>query len=142
MKAAAFDYVRPQSLADAIGLLSNAGCDAQVMAGGQSLVPMMNLRLASPELVIDIGRLHELRATADAPDHVLLGACVTHAAIEDGAVPDSAHGLERTSARVLGCEIDGGEQAIAEDLNDRAFDDFQSALHKAMAICAVRQVLS
>jgi FAD binding domain in molybdopterin dehydrogenase len=48
---------------------------------------------ASPELVIDIGRLDELRAIAHARDHVLLGACVTHAAIEDGAVPDPAHGF-------------------------------------------------
>jgi carbon-monoxide dehydrogenase medium subunit len=101
MKPAAFDYVRPSSLADAIGLLSqasgagekNAQVDAQVMAGGQSLVAMMNVRVASPNLVIDIARLQELRAVAETADDVTLGACVTHAAIEDGRVPDPSRGF-------------------------------------------------
>ena len=97
MKPAAFDYVRPKSLDEAIAILSaatgDAQVDAQVMAGGQSLVAMMNLRVASPDLVIDIARLEELRAVSEAPDHVSLGACVTHAAIEDGRVPDPSQGL-------------------------------------------------
>src|SRR5882757_3474497 len=96
MKPAAFDYVRPNSLAEAIVLLSQAQgsqTDAQVMAGGQSLVAMMNLRVASPELIIDIGRLGELRAVSETSDYVSLGACVTHAAIEDGLVPDPSRGL-------------------------------------------------
>src|SRR5882724_13071052 len=87
MKSAAFEYVRPKSLADAIGLLAQASGegqkDAQVMAGGQSLVAMMNLRVASPDLLIDIARLDELRAVSEDADRVSLGACVTHAAIED-----------------------------------------------------------
>ena len=53
------------------------------MAGGQSLVAMMNLRVAAPDLLIDIARLDELRAVSETSDHVVLGACVTHAAIED-----------------------------------------------------------
>ena len=97
MKSAAFEYIRPRSLADAIWLLAQARgdqpSDAQVMAGGQSLVAMMNLRVASPDLVIDIGRLDELRAVSETPEHVSLGACVTHAAIEDGRVPDPSRGL-------------------------------------------------
>lgn len=93
MKAGAFDYVRPQSLAQAIGLLDDAAGAAQLMAGGQSLVAMMNLRVALPELVIDIGRLAELRETAEDDAAVTLGACVTHAAIEDGRVPDPSRGL-------------------------------------------------
>src|SRR5262245_52619255 len=97
MKSAAFEYIRPRSLADAIWLLAQARgdqpSDAQVMAGGQSLVAMMNLRVASPDLVIDIGRLDELRAVSETPEHVSLGACVTHAAIEDGRVPDPTRGL-------------------------------------------------
>jgi carbon-monoxide dehydrogenase medium subunit len=63
------------------------------MAGGQSLVAMMNLRVAAPDLLIDIARLDELRAVSETSDHVVLGACVTHAAIEDGLVPDPSRGL-------------------------------------------------
>ena len=93
MKPAAFEYVRPNSVAEAIAILSQASGDAQVMAGGQSLVAMMNLRVAAPDLVVDIARLDELRACSDASDQVSLGACVTHAAIEDGRVPDPSRGL-------------------------------------------------
>ena len=93
MKPAAFDYVRPASLAEAIALLAQGNRDAQLMAGGQSLVAMMNLRVASPDLVIDIGRLDELRTVSETSDHVSLGACVTHATIEDGRVPDPSRGL-------------------------------------------------
>jgi carbon-monoxide dehydrogenase medium subunit len=97
MKSAAFEYVRPSSLADAIGLLSQARGEAQkdvqVMAGGQSLVAMMNLRVASPDLLIDISRLDELLAISEDADDVTLGACITHAAIEDGRVPDPSRGF-------------------------------------------------
>jgi carbon-monoxide dehydrogenase medium subunit len=93
MKPAAFDYVRPDSVAEAITLLADAAGDAQVMAGGQSLVAMMNLRLAAPALVIDIARLAELQAASETAADVTLGACVTHAAIEDARVPDPSRGL-------------------------------------------------
>jgi carbon-monoxide dehydrogenase medium subunit len=93
MKAPAIDYVRPRSLAEAIDLLARSGTEARVIAGGQSLVAMMNLRLASPGLLIDIARLPELAGASDDADAVTLGACVTHAAIEDGRVPDPSRGL-------------------------------------------------
>lgn len=93
MKAPAFEYVRPQSLGEAIGLLANAGGEARVIAGGQSLLALMNLRLASPELLIDIARLPELTAIGEDGDAVTLGAGVTHAAIEDEKVPDPSRGL-------------------------------------------------
>jgi aerobic carbon-monoxide dehydrogenase medium subunit len=93
MKAAAVDYVRPRSLAEAIGLLARGGTEARVVAGGQSLVAMMNLRIAAPDLLIDIARLPELAAANDDGDAVTLGACVTHAAIEDESVPDPTRGL-------------------------------------------------
>ena len=57
MKPAPFDYVRPDTLEQAIGLLAQEGVDARVLAGGQSLVPMMNLRLAQPGLLIDVNRI-------------------------------------------------------------------------------------
>ena len=93
MKAPAVDYVRPRSLAEAIDLLARSEAEARVLAGGQSLVAMMNLRLASPGLLIDITRLAELAGASDDADAVTLGACVTHAAIEDGRVPDPSRGL-------------------------------------------------
>ena len=93
MKPAAFDYVRPKSLAEAIAILSAAAGDAQILAGGQSLVAMMNLRVAAPDLLVDIARLDELRTVSETSDHVVLGACVTHAAIEDCLVPDPSRGF-------------------------------------------------
>lgn len=86
MKAAAFDLARPADLAEAAALLSRPG--ARALAGGQSLGPMLNLRLVRPELLVPIAHLpalHKIAATAEA---VIIGACVTHAAIADGAVPD------------------------------------------------------
>ena len=83
MKAPAVDYVRPRSLAEAVDVLAGHPGDARVIAGGQSLVAMMNLRIASPGLLIDISRLPELGAASDDGGTVTLGACVTHAAIED-----------------------------------------------------------
>ncbi len=102
MKAAAVDYVRPGSLDEALALLARADVDARVLAGGQSLVAMMNLRVATPELLIDIARLPELRAVDEDADTVMFGACVTHAAIEDGLVADPSRGLMPTVAASLG----------------------------------------
>ena len=93
MKPAAVDYVRPKSLAEAVALAADKGRESQLMAGGQSLVAMMNLRLADPDRVIDIARLPELLAVSEDGTSVTLGAAVTHAAIEDGAVPDASKGL-------------------------------------------------
>jgi len=101
MKAPVVDYVRPHSLAEAANLLAHASVEARVIAGGQSLLALMNLRIASPGLLIDIGRLPELLSVADHADAVILGACVTHAAIEDGRVPDPSQGLMPRVASAL-----------------------------------------
>jgi carbon-monoxide dehydrogenase medium subunit len=101
MKAPAVDYVRPRSLREALDLLAQAKIDARVIAGGQSLLTMMNLRLASPGLLIDIARLPELTAGTEDTDTVTLGACVTHAAIEDNRVPDPSRGLMPRAAATL-----------------------------------------
>jgi carbon-monoxide dehydrogenase medium subunit len=101
MKAPAFDYVRPQSLSEALGLLAAGNGEARVVAGGQSLLAMMNLRLASPALLIDIARLPELAAVAEDDAVVTLGAGVTHAAIEDRLVPDPSRGLMPRAAASL-----------------------------------------
>jgi carbon-monoxide dehydrogenase medium subunit len=83
MKAASFDYVAPTTVAAALEALAG-GEDGRILAGGQSLTPMLNLRLATPGLLVDIGGIAELRQVDDASDHHVIGAMVTHAAIEDG----------------------------------------------------------
>jgi carbon-monoxide dehydrogenase medium subunit len=92
MKPAPFDYARPASLGEAIGLLTGTA-DAKVLAGGQTLGPMLNLRLAQPTLLVDITRIPELAAVHEQADAVTLGATVTHAAIEDGRVADPTAGF-------------------------------------------------
>jgi len=94
VKPVRFDYERPDRFADAVALLGG-GRFAKLIAGGQSLGPMLNLRLAAPDLLVDIGGLHELRATGEEGDWVVLGAAVTHAEIEDGKVPDPSRGMMR-----------------------------------------------
>jgi aerobic carbon-monoxide dehydrogenase medium subunit len=94
MKPAPFDYARPRDLTSAVALLgSNAG--AKVMAGGQSLGPMLNLRLAQPEQIVDITAIDELKQAEISGDELVLGACITHADIEDGRVPDVTNGAMR-----------------------------------------------
>ena len=78
MIPAKFDYTRPSSLAEAIQALSGGGDDAKVIAGGQSLLPLLRLRLAYPELLVDIGGLAELRGVRDNGDALEIGALTTH----------------------------------------------------------------
>ena len=88
MKPFPFDYARPKDLREAGALLAQGGEGARVLAGGQSLGPMLNFRLARPSTLVAIHHLPELRAVEESADAVTLGACVTHAAIADGRTPD------------------------------------------------------
>ncbi|MEV0211262.1 xanthine dehydrogenase family protein subunit M [Streptomyces sp. NPDC050788] len=74
----AFDYARPDSVDEAVGLLAGAGDEAKVLAGGQSLLPLLRLRLAFPELVVDVGRIPELRGVREDGDTLVIGAMTTH----------------------------------------------------------------
>ena len=78
MKASAFAYARATSVGNALELLAAHGGKAKVLAGGQSLMPAMNLRLISPELIVDIGDLAELRGIAVTGDVVRIGALTRH----------------------------------------------------------------
>ncbi len=78
MIPAAFDYVRPASVADALSALAEAGEDAKILAGGQSLIPVLRLRLAYPSVVVDVGRVEELRGVRDDGDAIVIGAMTTH----------------------------------------------------------------
>ncbi len=79
MIAAKFDYIAAESASHAIGLLADNGDDATVLAGGHSLLPMMKLRLATPELLIDIGGLDELAGVSVDGDNLVVGATTRHA---------------------------------------------------------------
>ena len=98
MKPAAFDYVRPSTVAEALRALRDTP-GARVLAGGQTLGPVLNLRLAQPALLVDITRIPELAAVTEDRDAVTIGATVTHAAIEDGRVPDPTGGFLARVAR-------------------------------------------
>src|SRR5712675_1249768 len=78
MKASAFGYARATSVANALDLLAAHGDRAKVLSGGQSLMPAMNLRLISPELIVDIGELAELRGIAVNGDLLTIGALSRH----------------------------------------------------------------
>lgn len=85
MKAAPFDYVRAEDIGHALSLLAEHGMDAKLIAGGQSLVPMMAMRLARPAVLVDINRLAELQSIAIGTEHVRLGACVRQKDVETNA---------------------------------------------------------
>lgn len=78
MIPAAFDYVRPSSISEAVAALGEAGEDAKVLAGGQSLIPVLRLRLSYPSTVVDVGRIDELRGVRDDGDAIVIGAMTTH----------------------------------------------------------------
>ncbi len=83
MKPRRFDYARPDSVAEALALLAEHGEEAKVMAGGQSLMAMLNLRLLEPTMVIDIARLAELQTIKMVGNKVEVGAAVTQNRLKD-----------------------------------------------------------
>jgi aerobic carbon-monoxide dehydrogenase medium subunit len=98
MKPAPFDYVRANSIDEAVKMIASGEGDVMPIAGGQSLVPLLALRMTAPERLVDIGRIDALRQISESASHVTIGAGVTHADIEDGRVPDPANGLMRRIA--------------------------------------------
>ncbi len=98
MKAANFELEQSPSLNEALQALANGAGMARALAGGQSLVPMLNLRLAPVESLVDLSRIAELKKVEEKTDSVLYGAMLRHADFEDGRVPDCARGLLRHAA--------------------------------------------
>ncbi|MYE02108.1 MAG: xanthine dehydrogenase family protein subunit M [Alphaproteobacteria bacterium] len=82
MKPALFAYVRPESLEDAIGVLDKHGEEARILAGGQSLVATLNMRLSAPEILVDIGRVPGLAGIEEAGGGLRIGAMTRHAEVE------------------------------------------------------------
>lgn len=120
MKAPDFDYYRPQSLSDALALLAAHPGEAQPLAGGQSLLAMMNFRIASPEVLVDLAHVPELRGIERGSDTIRIGAMTTWAelmALGDlardlpllaAALPHIAHDAIRNRGTI------GGSLALAD----------------------------
>jgi carbon-monoxide dehydrogenase medium subunit len=120
VKAASFAYAKPSSVAQALELLARHGEAARVLAGGQSLIPSLNMRLSAPALLVDIGALAELKAIAVRGKRLSVGALVTHAMLERSpevarhvpllaqAVPHVAHAAIRNRGTI------GGSLALAD----------------------------
>lgn len=99
MKAVAFDYQSPSGAAEAVRLLQASEGMGKLVAGSQSLGPMMNLRLVQPDQLIDVRRLPELQGVVEEAASIVLGAATTHANIEDRLVADPSQGLMPYVAR-------------------------------------------
>ena len=93
MKPATFHYERPSSLQEAGALLNEPGVFAKAIAGSQSLGPMLNLRLAQPDLLVDVTGIPEMTSVQTEGEFVNIGASITHANIEDGRIADPSRGL-------------------------------------------------
>ncbi len=110
MLPAAFDYRAPADLKEALEILRSRGDEAKVMAGGQSLIPLLKLRFTQPALVLDIGRLAELRGVRRQNGHVAIGALTRHADIEADRelakvlpiLPEAAHWIADPLVRNMG----------------------------------------
>jgi carbon-monoxide dehydrogenase medium subunit len=121
MIPAEFSYVRPASIDEAVAALSGAGEDAKVLAGGQSLMPLLRLRLALPDVLVDLDKVDELREIRDGGDHVFIGAMATHYnVIRDPLVPPL---VSKTTATVADPAVRhrgtfGGSLAHADPAGD------------------------
>ena len=124
MIPAAFDYVRPDSIASAVAAIGEAGEDGKVLAGGQSLIPVLRLRLAYPSTVVDIGRVPELRGVRGDGDAIVIGSMTTHhEVLHDPLVAESAPLIAQATATVADPQVRhrgtlGGALAHADPAGD------------------------
>jgi carbon-monoxide dehydrogenase medium subunit len=98
----AFEYVRPTSVADAVAALRSGGEDAKVLAGGQSLMPVLRLRLAAPPTVVDVGGIAALRGIRLDGDDVVIGSTATHAEVATSSLIAAESPLLAAAARMVG----------------------------------------
>lgn len=124
MIPAPFEYERASSVAEAVARLSEGGDEARVIAGGHSLLPLMRLRLARPTLLVDIGRLDELRYVEADGDHLVIGALTTHHELADShELSEACPLLARTAAQIGDPQVRhrgtlGGSIAHADPASD------------------------
>jgi carbon-monoxide dehydrogenase medium subunit len=98
MKPAPFTYEAARDIAHGLSLFDASDGEAKYLAGGQTLGPMINLRLTQPDHLIDVSRLDELKCVEEYSGSVVLGAGIRHAEVEDAKVPDPSRGLMRRAA--------------------------------------------
>src|SRR6476659_4542543 len=124
MIPAAFEYVRPSSISEAVSALGEAGEDGKVLAGGQSLIPVLRLRLAYPSTIVDVGRIDEMRGVRDDGDAIVIGAMTTHdTVLHDALVQQHAPIIAQATATVADPQVRhrgtfGGALAHADPAGD------------------------
>lgn len=124
MVPGAFEYYAPRSIADAIKFLSEHRDDVKILSGGQSLLPLMKMRLSKPGYVVDIGRIDGLDTIAEDGEHLVLGAMVTHAQIESAElVKHKCPLLSQTATTIADVQVRnrgtlGGSIAHADPAGD------------------------
>jgi hypothetical protein len=99
MKPAPFEYFAPRAVPEALELLAEHGDDAKILAGGQSLVPMMNFRLVRPRVLVDINHVAGLSYIRESEGRLLIGAMTRHRDVERSAVVERLNGLLFNSIR-------------------------------------------
>ncbi|RYE41070.1 MAG: xanthine dehydrogenase family protein subunit M [Hyphomicrobiales bacterium] len=99
MKPSAFEYLRPRTVDEALRLLAEEPEDSKILAGGQSLIPVLNFRLAAPEYLIDINRLTDLAYLRSVDGHLHIGALTRHAALEKSGLVERRWPLLKEAAR-------------------------------------------
>jgi aerobic carbon-monoxide dehydrogenase medium subunit len=120
----AFDYHAPKTLDEAVALLARLGDTAKILAGGQSLIPAMRFRLASPEVLVDLGRISGLSYVEERGDHLAIGALTREHALERTDVVAASYPLLLDTAKVIADPIVrnkatvGGNLAHADPAND------------------------
>lgn len=124
MIPAAFDYQAPDSVADALAALSSGADEVKVLAGGQSLIPVLRLRMAAPSLIVDLGRIPELSGVSDDGDAITIGAMTTHDQVtKDPLIAEHAALLARAAETVADPQVRhlgtfGGSLAHADPAGD------------------------
>ncbi|HJQ04708.1 MAG TPA: xanthine dehydrogenase family protein subunit M [Nocardioides sp.] len=124
MIPAAFEYVAPASVEEALAALAEHGDEAKIIAGGQSLLPVLRMRLNAPEWVIDLGRIDSLRGVRDAGDHLVVGAMTTHHDVaNDPGVREHALLVTKAMAELADAQVRhrgtfGGALAHADPAGD------------------------
>ena len=124
MIPAKFDYVAPTTVEEALAALAEHGDEAKILAGGQSLLPVLRMRLNAPEMVIDLGRIPSLRGVRDDGDALVIGALTTHHEVaHDALIGEHALLLQKAAREVADAQIRhrgtfGGSLAHADPAGD------------------------
>jgi carbon-monoxide dehydrogenase medium subunit len=124
MIPAQFDYLAPTSVEEALAALAQHGDDAKIMAGGQSLLPVLRMRLNAPEIVIDLGRIESLRGIRDEGDALVIGAMTRHSVVaSDPLVAEHATLISKAVEHLADAQIRhrgtfGGALAHADPAGD------------------------